>query len=316
MLSMKKYIDDKLADVKVSDKLNHTILSKTLYGKNNAEEGRRMSAGTRKKLVVAAAAVCLAVGFSATAFATNLFGLRDMVMEKTQITDPMTGVTTSADLVALQGYPESDEYKACAEWTAFCDSYDVDGALLDAIGNGDTGLDEKYYWYSPYTQEMADKLQEIVDKYSLRMYKEFTAFTGDETSAAIGVQGLMLPGNYSQGGYKYDDGTFSFAGDYDVDGMTASYQFGCYKKGSFSETMLNIGDIADYEEWEFTNATGTQMRMALSPYKAILIIDTGSSFVTINVLCGTESDLFGTGVTMNRQQLEGFANSFDFTVLK
>ena len=59
------------------------------------------------------------------------------------------------------------------------------------------------------------------------------------------------------------------------------------------------------------------MTLALGPAKALLLADLGDSFVTLNVLAGTETDpddIFSSG-PISEKELETLADSFDFTVL-
>jgi len=50
-------------------------------------------------------------------------------------------------LIVLQGYPDSNEYKASVEWNLFRAGYDTDGKLLSEVGNGSNEYTEKYPLY-------------------------------------------------------------------------------------------------------------------------------------------------------------------------
>ena len=59
------------------------------------------------------------------------------------------------------------------------------------------------------------------------------------------------------------------------------------------------------------------MTLALAPNKALVLVDLADSFVTINVLAGTEtppSDVFSNG-PLSASALEQFADSFNFSIL-
>ena len=94
--------------------------------------------------------------------------------EVTMPVDPETGTqeVQTVDMISLSGYMNTPEGRATAEWQEFLNSYDQDGAILNEIGNDPTGLDERYDLYLVYTREMADKLDEIVEKYGLKLHTE------------------------------------------------------------------------------------------------------------------------------------------------
>lgn len=55
----------------------------------------------------------------------------------------------------------SPEHEADAEWQEFLKSYDQDESILAAVGNDSTEFEEEYGEYLCYSQEMADKIDEI-----------------------------------------------------------------------------------------------------------------------------------------------------------
>ncbi len=283
-----------------------------------------------KAIAVAAACCCLLIAFSVTAYAINLFGLKDLVMQRTYTvyvagpTDsneaeevPMEKIEVAGDLISLQGYPDSNEYKAVAEWTAFTDAYDPDGSLLNKVGNGPTGLDSRYNLYLVYTQEMADKLDEIVSKYKLQLHQEFIEISGTEDLLIKTGKGNFLgTANTVQSAYMYEDGTFHIDGLAQLSGLAIDYQMMYYKKGSFNDSILNIGNAEDYQEWSYQTANGVTVSLSIGPKKALVILALDDAFVTINVLAGTETGFLDESGKITTSDLEAFADSFDFSALK
>lgn len=130
-----------------------------------------------KWLVTSAASVALLAALSALAVAANFFGLRDVLLPeqgRVHVTDEQGVVVPGAfeykDFVSLSGLADTPESRALAEWQAFRDGYDRDGAIIAEIGNRPTGFEEDYGLYSVYTQEMADKLEEIIARYDLKLH--------------------------------------------------------------------------------------------------------------------------------------------------
>lgn len=273
-----------------------------------------------KNVVMLAAVVALLAVLSTVAVATDLFGLRSLLLGRQQVTmpiDPDTGKqdVQTVDMIGLSGYKETAESRALAEWQDFLNGYDVTGAAQAADKNPE-GLDEKYSLYQVYNQEMADKLDEIVGKYGLTLHTNMAILLPAEWSAAVGS--FLLPGNIAYSGYIYEDGTFQFDGDCDLpDYGTADYQFRRAVRGTFGEVVLNIGDVSQYQEWTYETACGETVTLALGPDKGLILADLGDSFVTVNVLAGTETapdDIFSSG-PFSAENLEALADSFDYTVL-
>ncbi len=283
----------------------------------------------RKSIAVLVAVFCLVLAFSVTAYAMNLFGLKDLVMQRTYTTTfsgnpsenaegPSSKVTVAGDLISLQGYPDSNEYKAVAEWTAFCDSYDQDGTLLAKVGNGPTGLDNRYSLYLVYTQEMADKLDEIVSKYKLQLHQTFIEInSAEDLLIKTGKGNFLGTANTVQSSYMYEDGTFHIDGIAGLsNGRVIDYQFMNYKKGSFNEAILNIGNADDYDDWSYKTASGVTVSLSISPNKSLIILGLDDAFVTINVLAGTEAGFLDESGKITASDLEAFADTFDFSALK
>lgn len=300
--------------------------------------------------IATAACVCILLAASSTVYAMNIFGLKDMIISNRNIPTPAvtegqednadtwnnaqgeaspnnaapTGnssadpfVSSNVDLISLQGFADCNESKAVREWTEFSDNYDQDGTLLTQVGNGPTGLDERYSLYLVYTQEMADKLDEIVGKYNLNLHSSIIILNSQEELIEKAGNGNFLgTANKTGGAYMYEDGTFHYDGSAAFDGLLIDYQFMNCKKGSFTDVILNIGNINDYQEWSYKTDCGITVRLAMSPYKSLVIADMDSSFITINVLAGTEHGFLDDAGKITASDLELFANSFDYTLLK
>lgn len=273
-----------------------------------------------KNIVMMAAVVALLAVLSTVAMATDFFGLRSLLLGKQQVTmpiDPETGEreVQTVDFVSLSGYLDSTESRALAEWQDFLNSYDVAGAAQAAEENPEE-LDEKYSLYQAYNREMTDKLDEITEKYGLTLHSTMAVLLPAEWSAVVGD--FTLEGNTAYSGYIYEDGTFAYDGDADIPSYgLVDYQFRRSVKGCFNEVILNITDVSQYQEWVYETACGQVVTLALSPDKGLILTDLGDSFVTVNVLAGTDTDpddIFSSG-PLSAENLEALADSFDFTVL-
>lgn len=216
------------------------------------------------------------------------------------------------ECMSLQGFADSPEYKATQEWLTFEEKYEKEHkAELDAIGNDPTPWDDKYGDYFVFTQEMADKVDEICGKYNLKLH------SGSEPADAKDIYKKFgkFSSNKEGSGYYYKDGTFSLDDDASVDGRSIPYQFRRTMKGVFDTVYLNIGDTNKYEQWEYETANGVTVLLALSDFKGLILCDYNECFVAVNVLGGTKEAFTDEGDTVTKKSMEALADSFDFSVL-
>ncbi len=274
-----------------------------------AEETKKGGRGPRFHWVLILAAVLTALlALSAVAVKGNWFGLREMILGPND---------AAGSTISLEGFIGTPEYMASQEWQEFLASYDTDGEILQEIGNGIFAPGTSYNFYNVYSQEMADKLDEIAGKYQLKLHTDLVLnLQAEDLFAQVG--GDFLGENRSLAAYMYEDGTFHFDGETDLaDYGLLDYQFGRCVRGSFTGATLNIGNAADYTQWIYTTRDGITLTLALSPYKGLILADLGDSLVSVNVLAGTEipqDHVFSSG-SLTAEDLERFSDSFRFSVL-
>ena len=274
-----------------------------------AEEIKQRSGKIKvRRVLILAAALAGVLAISTLAATENWFGLRDLILGQ------MEEENTTLSLVGLA---ETPEYLAAAQWQEFLASYDTDGKILESIGNGIYAPGTSYPHYNVYSQEMADKLDEIAEEHQLKLHTDILLNLQPEDLYAQ-VGGDFLGDNRAFAAYMYEDGTFHFDGVADLAGYgLLDYQFDRVVKGSFNSLRLNIGPAEDYAQWNYTTQDGVPLLLALSPYKGLIMADLADCFITVNVLAGTETapeDVFSSG-PLTAENLQCFADSFRFNVL-
>ena len=275
-----------------------------------------------------AAAAALLAALSALAVAANFFGLRDVLLPEkgsVLVTDEdgmvIPGEKEYKDFVSLSGWGDAPESRALAEWRAFLERYDQDGAIIGSIGNEPTGFEEDYGLYLVYTQEMADELERIAAKYDLKLHERMEEVLLEETWT-IAAGDFCRENVTPYSGYIYENGTFRFDGEAELGAGelkgygTIEYQFSRSVKGTFDDVALNIGDLSDFEEWGFQAADGTSVALGLGARdRSLILADLGDSFVLVNVLTGEQGDdTFSCG-PIGREELEALADSFIYSAL-
>jgi hypothetical protein len=263
-----------------------------------AQRSRRTGAAW-VRYAVAAACICLVIALPVSAAANNWFGIRDLWLANSN---------DDAAPISLAGYQGSPEAEALREWNDFLAEYDTDHTIWNALGNGVFVAQGRADWsmYGVYSYEMGEKLDEIVEKYGLKLHSKVN-FADYET--LISCVGPFMEA--TGGGYLYEDGSFQFDGDAALaDFGTVSFQLMRRVKGTFDETYLNVGQLADYEEWQYVTSCGEPVLLEMGAQQTSLIFTEGEDcFIAINVLAGLENGLTRSG-------LQELADKIDFTVLK
>ncbi|SCW62521.1 hypothetical protein SAMN02910456_02241 [Ruminococcaceae bacterium YRB3002] len=320
-------IEDSSVQIEETDVVSSDRIKELTKMKLNMTETNTNHRGKKRALTVGiAAAVVAALGIASyAAFSGGLGNVllnpddADKPVQTTSATqapapDGSDGSDETAEyyfvneftMISLQGYSDSPEYKAAQEWSAFEDNYDTDWKILDQVGNKPTQWDDKYGAYGVYSQEMADKIDEIVSKYSLTLHGACLDGPQEKIDTKFGK--IMDDANYA--GYYYEDGTFS------VDGDFGKYDFQLRRttKGVLDTVTLNIGNINNFEQWEYTTASGVTVSLALSDGdQAIILADLDDSFVAVNVLLWMGED--DKPDTMTRADLENMADHIHFEVM-
>lgn len=224
------------------------------------------------------------------------------------------GETQSGDFISLQGYIDSDNYKASQEWNQFLAQYDPDGTLLNESEEIGFIPPIDYMAYLCYTPDMVKQIDDICSKYNLELLgPTYTANASTEIYTMLGIDSITAPGAGSGvnlgSGYYYRNGSFNLEGSLELadgDGILPGgiiFEYRCIKKTAFDGVALNIGDTEAYDQWNYTTSDGTEVLLAMSENKALIIAEKDNFFITINILVQH----------MTRAGLETAADAFIFT---
>ena len=322
---------DEAARKRMLKNIRSAALQKEFVKKEKKRNMKKQSAKMGFRLAAGAAAGCLLIGTAA--YAVYYFGLKDVGTGREKVLDlsvPSEELGDAArenmpekevDMISLAGVAGSPEHEADAEWQEFLENYDQDESILAAVGNDPTGFEEEYGEYLCYSQEMADKIDEICGKYGLQKLTGFELPENYEgLCSGAGVGNILrdkaedVKAEYASGWF-YADGTFDFDGSAVIGGsllVTTDYQFSRAMKGTFQGKNLNVGDLEEYKEWNYTTKNGETVLLATNgSTKALIIAEREKSFVTINVLGDIQNGTFGIG----EEELEKLAEAFDFSVI-
>lgn len=262
-----------------------------------------------------AACICLLFVLPVGAMAYNWFGLRDLLLQNSHDTENAENSNQgmgdkqygniSASAISLSGYRGSPEAQALAEWEEFQLHYDID------IGNDVFVAEGREDWslYAVYSQEMGEKLDEIAEKYGLKLHREMNVVSAEELEYRVG--GAFLAEDCTKyWGYIYENGTFHCEADVEIEGCgVVEFQFRRAVKGTLDDVVLYIEEADDYTEWQYKTACGEPVLLVSGIGKSLIFADYDDCFIAVNVLCGSNHG-------MTEENLQKLADKIDFTVLK
>ncbi len=275
---------------------------------------------SKKTIITVLIAVAIVSALGITTFAAINGGLASRTFGKsTWAPEDETYVDSDGEeytfpereFISLQGYADSPEFQATGEWLEFEDGYDRDFSIVTAFDEEvkRTGVDpfeEKYGAYLIYSQEMADKVDEITAKYNLQLHKNLSDCDTDIVREKFGN---VFSEEVFGAGYMYDDGTFQLDGTY----KNIEFQIRRCMRGYFDTVYLNVGNIDNYEQWTYVTKDGYTVYLGIrSDGHAVISIDLEDSFVSMSIM-PWDSDL--NQVIHTREELEDLVDQINFSLL-
>lgn len=303
--------------------------------------------GRRPFLIAALIAIMLLLVGCAVVYVLHMQDLK--VGEQTGFVYAADGDKITAETVAVEqqiltlgGAEGSPAYMATKEWFDFKESYDPDHLIQVKLAqeNQLPEFPEAYDAYNIYTQEMKDKLDEIVEKYDLKLAgTRVESRTFKQLCKAVGMETILSPGCEDflrvTGGSYYECGNMDLSFDVSLQGEAGTEPVETWgalyyrRKDCFSEDMctigegLLVGDADSGREWNYTTKTGKSVLIVRSPsdWRAWLFCDGKENFISVMVSARSEGysddldgNLYVEVKEMTDRQLEQLAEAVDFTV--
>ena len=204
--------------------------------------------------------------------------------------------TVTEEVLTLAGIQGSPNYQAAQEWFAFKQMYDPDHSILEKLQKD--GLipvfPEEYQAYNLYSQEMKDKLDEILEKYGLKLIGKTIPFKTEElVCKALGLKGITAPGNdalteldyaeYQECGNLNMDFRIIIPGDEDSSGQKTRCHIYYMRKDAFTEDVILLREIDEWKEWTYETASGANVLIFRSPsdWRGYIFCDMPNYTVTL-----------------------------------
>lgn len=253
--------------------------------------------------------------------------LQDLKVAEYRPTTP-TVYDENGDVISLPTLPQRTQItlqganqEALAEWNSFCRDYDPDLAILATNERNELGIPNPYYIpYGCYSQEMVDKLNEIVQKYDLKLLSPDVGCQYYESSvlfSSLGIDGVFHGDVEYLSGYFYPEGTFNiellFQPDTDqwpYEDNLASYYYSV--KEYFDPVSYEIADLENCTQWNYTRSDGRTVLLVMNDDQARIITDLQDALVTVSFASSKWDG--GTKVQMTQSALEQISEQFDFSI--
>ena len=216
---------------------------------------------------------------------------------------------------------------ALAEWIEFTNGYDRDGTIMMEADNSgrEWDLPDNYrFTYGCYSQEMKERLDEIVEKYDLKLLSAYTTCQSYEMSVlfeALDFDGVMVENPRAE--VEYLHGDFHLEGSFWLEfllNMDGEY-WKCSDeivdvvysvKDYFDPRTSGVLDFDNYTQWDYVRKDGQQVLLALSQGAARIYADTSDAMMIVSLSGNTWID--EQQVNMTREALEEIAELVDLSI--
>lgn len=185
--------------------------------------------------------------------------------------------------------------------------------------------DQYEYTYSCYTQDMVDKVDEIAEKYGLKLldtWIPFQQYQSDIFLEETGIPSLLVSGSSAQirnmAGMLYPpynfDMEFWLVTENDSNGLLASYVYA--RKDYFPRSFPGGVDLSNYQQWDYTAPDGTKLLLALSSKGHGYVIAEPENAMLIISIDGnrSRSDYPDASEIITKAELESMADMFDYSI--
>ena len=241
--------------------------------------------------------------------------------------------TQTQQVLTLAGLGGTPASQAAREWYAFCESYDPDRAIQKAAWGKELELPEEYYGYGLYSQEMKEKLDEILTKYDLKLRGKQVEFqTSKLLFRALGMENVLNPDSearmtVSHAAY-YENGNLDLYINISIPSQngtdfekTNGYLY--YRSKDCFIPDIAVLTEAQWEEWNYTTAAGNKVLILRSEDSSSAWIFCDMPNCTASLRLDSIRRMYeekenGVPVAkfdiMTKEQLERVADAIDFSL--
>ena len=279
---------------------------------------------TRKRLpakriwLIAAIIIILSVLAGCIAYAWTF---NDLILFKQPFEYSKIEETEPQAVISLHGVASSKAYLAAKEWLEWKHTYDPEMKLYSE--EACSTFPEEYRYFTVYTQEMKDKLDDICQKYDVQLTgKRYYDTDNTYVLDALQIDGICRADTNVQTNthirYIYANGSFAANCTITLDKTlwpeSLLADVTCYHKDVFDEVNLTIAALENYQQWNYTTPDGNDVLLALGADRALIFAQTGDWFFAITGIDTKTDNSLDSEYAMSKDVLEAIANVFDFNI--
>ena len=235
--------------------------------------------------------------------------------------DPDTGVPVeylgkaniTEQVLSFAGMRDTPAFQAAQEWFDFKQTYDPNGEIQASVWGNEPEFPAEYNGYGLYTQEMKDKLDELLQKYALKLRGANVPFrTTKQLLRAMGMETILRSGSQgetqvTQAEY-YENGNLDLIFFLQLPGEEPIENTFCClyyrQKDCLIDDFATINADSDWREWNYTTASQNDVLIVRAPDSYVWVFcDTGNTTATLRL----ENSL-------TDRQVELAADAIDFSL--
>ena len=260
----------------------------------------------------------------------------DVYHEDPNVGDPFAPIgqeTRTQQVLTLAGVGQTPAAQAAREWYAFLENYDPDYEIKKSVWGNEPVFPEEYKGYGLYTQDMKDKLDEILQKYDLKLRGKPVEFqTGKLALKALGMEDMLLPDSrvklsIGRADY-YENGNLNLSFEITLPGENGAAPEKTRGDLRYRSKDCLIPDTAvlaqaQWEEWNYTTASGDNVLLVRAEDAASAWIFCDQPETTVSMQLNTIQAMNveqenGKQVAkfemLSKAQLEQAADAIDFSL--
>lgn len=320
-------------NIRPSDEAKERMLQNILLSSEIPSAGKdeRIVRKKMKPLVIAAiiAAMIMLMGCAVVVITMQDLKLGERT-SKGEILDSEGNVLVERELVqhvlSLHGMINSPTYLAHQEWFEFYEEYSENHEITEE--ENFFVPPEEYQAYPVYNQELMDKVDEIAEKYSLKLLGAcayFQRWESDIFYLATGVESYLTPDSVAttenQSGYFYQEGNFKVEFDLLMPDGKQYWNHPVYgsiyysKADNFDTIPFYINDPNNIEQWNYITEAGNELLILYSEFGKYALVFCVNADSMIYIRFDTHYENADGKIThMTKHQIEQIAEQFDYSL--
>jgi len=241
--------------------------------------------------------------------------------------------TYTEEVFTVAGLEGTPGYMAAKEWFDFQQTYDPDRAIQSSVWGNYPEFPAEYDSYGLYSQEMKDKVDEILAAYGLKpMGAQLEFRTLRNMLSALGIEKLQTAQNrvttnvtmghcYENGNFGLSlDFTFPEAAETEVSATWGNLTWS--RSDCFSDDLFAIQQTGDWKQWNYKTASGTDVLIIRSDsdWRGWILCSRAEGIMSLQVEARQDLWYNEDGKTwaaerfLTDKQMEQLADAIDFGI--